>query len=119
MARDASVELTWADGDYTFRLGWGELEMLQEATEHGPWVVLYRLHNKLCGVGEISTVLRLGLIGGGLEPTKATQMVRRYVEDRPPAENLVYAQSVLQVALHGAPEEKLGESDAANPTAIA
>lgn len=119
MSRDASVELTWADGDYAFRLGWGELEKLQEATDSGPWVVLYRLQNKLCNVGEIAHVMRLGLVGGGLEPVKALGLVREYVEKRPPAESLLHATAILQVALHGAPEEKLGESDAANQSVSA
>lgn len=115
MSRDASITLTWADSDYTFRLPWAQLEMLQEATEAGPWVVLERLAYKTCKVGDISHVLRCGLIGGGIEPAKAVTLVREYVEKRPPAENLLHAQAVLTIALHGAPEEEVGEGEAANP----
>jgi len=114
MSRDAKIELTWADGDYTFRLGWGELEALQEACDAGPWVILERLFTKQCLIGDISNVIRQGLIGGGLEPSAATKLVRTYVEKRPPAENLLFATVILQAAVQGASEEPVGEPQAAN-----
>ncbi|WP_374833899.1 gene transfer agent family protein [Paenochrobactrum pullorum] len=116
MTRDAKIELTWADGDYTFRLGWGELEALQEACEAGPWVILERLFTKQCLVGDISNVIRQGLIGGGLEPVAATKLVRTYIEKRPPAENLLFATVILQAAIQGAAEEPVGEPPAASQT---
>lgn len=116
MSRDAKIELTWADGEYTFRLGWGELEALQEACEAGPWVILERLFTRQCLIGDISNVIRQGLIGGGLEPTAATKLVRTYVEKRPPAENLLFATVILQAAIQGAEEEPVGEHLAASQT---
>lgn len=116
MTRDAKIELTWADGDYTFRLGWAEIEALQEACDAGPWVILERLFTKQCLIGDISSVIRQGLIGGGLEPTAATKLVRTYVEKRPPAENLLFATVILQAAIQGAAEEPVGEPPAANQT---
>ncbi|MBO1040407.1 gene transfer agent family protein [Brucella pituitosa] len=116
MMRDASIELTWADGDYTFRLGWGELEALQEACNAGPWVILERLISKQCNVGDISNVIRQGLIGGDMKPTDATKLVQRYVEKRPPAENLLYAIAILQAGIQGVPEEPVGEQGAASQT---
>jgi hypothetical protein len=112
--RDASVTLDWGDGTYLFRLGWGELEKLQEAVDAGPWMTLGRLVRKECKVSEISHTIRLGLIGGGMEPVAALKLTRAYVEERPPAENLAFARDILAVALYGAPEEKLGEGGAAN-----
>lgn len=114
MSRDASIELTWADDDYTFRLGWSELEALQEACDAGPWVILERLHNKQCRSGEIADVIRQGLIGGGLKPPEATKLVQRYVKERVSdlAENLLFAIAILQTALQGAPDEPVGEQEA-------
>lgn len=117
MARDASITLDWADGSYCFRLAWAELEKLQEAVDAGPWVVLDRLASQQCRVGDISHVIRLGLIGGGQEPAKALKLTRQYVEERPPGENLLHAQAILSIALHGAPEESVGEAAAASETA--
>jgi hypothetical protein len=113
--RDGQITLTWADGDYVFRLGWGELELLQEACNAGPYVILDRLIEKTFRIGDISHVLRLGLIGGGMAPTAALTLVRAYVESRVPAENLIFAQAVLSAACVGAPEERLGETDAPSP----
>lgn len=112
--RDARVELDWADGTYAFRLAWGQLAELQERCDAGPYVVLQRLHNGTWRVEDITNVIRLGLIGGGMAPADALKKVRTYVEDRPPLENVLTAQAVLTAGLMGAPEEKLGEADAAD-----
>jgi len=41
-------------------------------------------------------------------------LIRRYVTDRPPLENLTLAQAILSAGLVGAPEEKVGEQEAAS-----
>jgi hypothetical protein len=118
MSRDAQITFPWADGDFTFRLGWGELELLQEACNAGPYVILNRLYDESWRLGDISHTLRIGLMGGGMKPVDALNKVRAYVENRPPMENLVFAQAVLSAGLVGAPEEKLGEDEAANQESV-
>lgn len=110
MTRDASVTLPFADGDKTFRLAWGELIKLQESQDAGPFVIYRRLMSGQWRMGDISNTIRLGLIGGGLEPDKALAFVRDYVECRPPLESLALAQGILGVALQGAVDEAPGES---------
>lgn len=110
MSRDASITLTWADGDYLFRLRYGELMQLQEACDAGPIWILSRLQmpsaeNRGWRVQDVAHILRLGLIGGGMEPLKALRLVREYVEQRPPMESLLQAQAILGAALTGAPDE--------------
>lgn len=107
MSRSASIELDWADGTFTFRLAWGELAKLQEACDAGPYVIHLRLQDGSWRVEDIASIIRLGLIGGGMAPAEALKKVRAYVEDRPPAESLPYAQTILTAGLIGAPEEKL------------
>jgi hypothetical protein len=105
MSRDASITLDWADGVHHFRLAWGELAKLQEACNCGPYVVLNRILDMSWRIEDISNVIRLGLIGGGMAPVEALQKVRSWVEDRPPMENLTTARVILMAALMGAPEE--------------
>lgn len=119
MSRDAKLgPLPWADGEYAFRLAWGQLIELQELCDAGPFVILDRLTRGTWKVGDISHTIRLGLIGGGTEPAQALKLVQRYVESRPPMENVMMARAILGVALQGAPDEKPGEAEgeAANDT---
>jgi hypothetical protein len=109
MARDASITLDWADGTHSFRLAWGELAQLQEVCDAGPYVILQRLGGEAWRIEDISNVIRLGLIGGGMTPADAMKKVRAYVEARPPIENLMTAQAVLGAAVVGAPEEPIGK----------
>lgn len=112
MSRDAALgPMPWADGDYRFRLGWGELIQLQEATDAGPFALLDRLAGKNWRVGDISHTIRLGLIGGGKTPEDALKLVRNYVESRPPAENVMLAYAILAAGVQGAPDEPPGEAE--------
>jgi len=105
VSRDASIILPWVDGDYMFRLGWTELEQLQEACDAGPYVIFGRLSDGSWHMKDISATIRLGLVGGGMELAKALKMVRGNVEGRPPIEHVAFAQGILGAALFGAPEE--------------
>lgn len=105
MSRSGSISLDWADGHHTFRYGWRELQMLQEALDCGPYVVLVRLSDHTWLVQDISHVIRIALIGGGLTPEKALSLVRDYVETRPPIENVWLAKAILTAALIGVPDE--------------
>jgi len=110
--RDARIEQPFADGEYSFRLGWGEIVELQEKVDCGPFALLDRINSGQWLVGDLSETIRLGLIGGGLKPTDAKKLVDRYVTDRPPLENLELARAVLLAGLVGAPDEAPGEDQA-------
>jgi hypothetical protein len=115
MSRDAKITVTWADDDYLFRLGWGELEELQEVCNAGPYALLARLYDESWRIADISETIRLGLIGGGMKPTDALKKVRAYVRDRPPMESLHFAQAILSAGVIGVEDEKPGEPVAPNP----
>ena len=117
MSRSAEIDLDWADGTYRFALRWGELAELQEKTDAGPYVVLHRLHSHQWRVEDISNVIRLGLIGGGMPAADAMKKVRFYVEARPPLESHPFAIAILSAGLLGAPDEPVGEQPAPAPQA--
>jgi len=112
MSRSAAIDLDWADGTYRFALRWGELAELQEKTEAGPYAVLQRIGSGSWRIEDLSNVVRLGLIGGGMTPGDAMKKVRFYVEQRPPMESVALAYAILQAALLGAPDEPMGEAEA-------
>lgn len=114
MSRNGEVTLDWADGEYRFRLGLGGIEELQEKTGRGPYVILQRLISGEWFIAELREPIRLGLIGGGLEPAKATALVKRYFDERPPLENMATAKAIMAAYLMGAPDgEKPGKAGAA------
>ncbi|MGY3607674.1 MULTISPECIES: GTA-gp10 family protein [unclassified Bradyrhizobium] len=113
MSRDASVILSFGDGKYRFRLGWGELANVQESCDAGPFVTLERLKTGACRLQEIADVLLWGLIGGGLAPVDASKLIDMFVKARPPAENRLIAYAVMAAGCHGAPEEQIEKKSAA------
>lgn len=114
MSRDGSITFAWGDGETTFRLGWGEIEKLQEACDCGPYVLLNRLHSGAWRIGDIREVIRWGLIGGGMKTGDAATQIKRYVEGLPPAESLEAAQKIMRAGTFGASDETVGEQDAPN-----
>lgn len=112
--RDSRIDLTWADGDYSFQLKWGQLAELQDRTNVGPYFMLNRLYDGSWKIEDISNVIRLGLIGGGLSPVTALTLTKRYVEERPLLENHPIAVVILKACLVGVDDEPVGESEAAN-----
>lgn len=115
--RSATLTLPWADGDYVFRLAWGQLCTLQEECDAGPYVILGRLTDGTWKMKDISSTIRLGLIGGGMPPVEALQKVRLYVESEPPYSNLALAQAILGAGVVGAADEPIEpkKETAANP----
>jgi hypothetical protein len=111
--------MDWADGEHTFRLAIGQLRELQETVNKsrvkmgapliGPASLYNLLVSREAWMHEVREVMRLGLIGGGMRPVEAVDMVRRYVEERPIAESSVHAALVLGAALFGTPEEDFDE----------
>lgn len=99
MSWDGSVELPFGDNIYRFRLGWGELIKLEESRDAGCLLILDRLHNGQWRAPDIREVLRIGLIGGGLDPLVALGKVRQYVESAPLLTSLMIAQRVMMEAM--------------------
>jgi len=118
MSRSGSVTLDWADGTYPFALTIAQLTELQEKCDAGPWYVQWALQSAMLAssIGSppprdmspayVSEVIRLGLIGGGMEARAALKKVRAYVGPGQLAENMPVAFSVISVALQGVPEDE-------------
>lgn len=114
MSRNASINLAWADGEYTFRFGLGQIEELQELCDAGPFVILQHLIAGTWRTVHIRETLRLGLIGGGMPPAEALKLVKRYHDELPWATYVNEAKLIMHAAVLGAPDgEKPGKRKAA------
>jgi hypothetical protein len=107
MSRSAKVRRFFGDGDHDFALRIGECEELEETFSAGLMPILSRVSE--VRTKEIREVLRLALIGGGMEKEPAARLVERHVEPAYLAECSVLASEVLSAVIAGAPEEPLGE----------
>lgn len=109
----AEVPLNWGDGEYLFRLTVNGLIELEEKCGSPFTEVFRRLMAGAYSINDVRETVRLGLIGGGMEPGKALALVRRYVDARPKAESQKAAQAVLGATLFGFEDAPLGKAEAA------
>lgn len=110
----AIVEADFADGSYKFGLSWAlasEWEKDQNRSLMATFLQAARIH--VATMSDIREIIRLGLIGGGIEPAKALRLVRTYVEERPAVENFPLMISILDAFLNGQPEPAPTVSEAA------
>lgn len=124
MSRSAKVTLEWADGEYDFKLGIGELRELQEKTRReerdgkytyvGPMKLFSMLSSDDWLTDDVRETIRIGLIGGGKTPIEAQRLVRRYVDEVPDwTLNCKIAANVVAAAMLGWEIEPLGKSEGA------
>lgn len=100
----------FGDGEYSFRLGHKEWEELDQL-EIGPLELLDKLRFHRWRFRYPRAVILAGLVGGGLDRSRALRLVKVYVEDRPIADNTALAIKIMVAGLWT--PEKLGEAKAA------
>lgn len=117
MPANGQIELTWGDGDHVFNIAKiGQALELEEKCGAGIGTIITRLRAGTFFINDFRETIRLGLIGGGMEPPKAMQLVRRYVDARPWAESVLPAQAILTVAMVGVPGDDVGKKPIAEQT---
>lgn len=94
-----TIRRRFAGRDRIFRLRLGEIEQLEAACGSGVGGVFVRLATLQHKVADIRETIRLALIGGGLVPSQADQLVEDYVDGAPLVENQQLAVDILE-ALH-------------------
>ena len=118
MSRHAAIETDFGDGKYTFCLGIDEVEELERKRDLSIYTIMRRLRPEVREprLADISEVIRLGLIGGGMAPIDALALTRRYVDQRPIDENRDVALAIVlagMARLHtDLPERPSGEQTA-------
>lgn len=101
MSRHAAIETQFGDGTYSFRLGLDEIEELERKRDLSIFTIMHRLRPEIREprLADITEVIRLGLIGGGMAPVDALALTRRYVDRRPIDENRDVALAIVIAAL--------------------
>lgn len=104
-----AIVLHWPGGQHAFRLALGQIEALQQATDCGPEFILSRINLSQWKVADLSETIRLGLIGGGMEPLQAQTITHNAFERFPLITFKSTAQAVIAAALYGPPDDVVGE----------
>lgn len=127
MSADGSITMFWGDEEYKFRYAIGQFRELQEKVNErrtrigapliGPMALLSTLRANDAWPDDVRDVLRIGLVGAGMQPKDAQAKLIRYFDNRPLLENMLPAFTVLFAGLVGDPAEKIAEDDAKKKTA--
>src|SRR5262245_40371087 len=110
-----TVTIVWRGGEHPFCIARiGELLALEEACRAGVMEVLRRLESETWRINDVRETIRLGLIGGGMDPERAMVAVKLHVDGNPHglAPSVLVAHAILAAAIIGVPEEPLGKTDA-------
>jgi hypothetical protein len=89
------IEMAFGDGDYVFRLPLKQIAELQEKCKAGIGAIFTRVMSGQYYIEDCVETFRLGLIGGGTDPTKARVLMERYFDDLPVQAKWDFAIAIL------------------------
>ncbi|WP_271528310.1 gene transfer agent family protein [Bradyrhizobium sp. CCBAU 25338] len=95
----------FGDGEHTFRLTKREIEELQIKCGSGIGAIANRIAARNFALADINETIRLALIGGGITPKRAYELIVAYVDGRPLIETHELAAKILERTLCGNPDE--------------
>ncbi len=104
------VEAPFGDGVQRFRLTIGGAEELEEKCDAGLVVIARRLASGEWKVRDVRETIRIGLVGGGMDATRALVLIERYASDNLDRLRML-ALSILSPVLFGVPDDPPGKSD--------
>lgn len=108
--------MPWPGGEHAFRLGLSDLETIQQKTDCGPEFLLHKLKIGQWYAGEVYEILRVGLIGGGMDHVSARKLVRNAMDREPLIGFKSPAMEVLAFTLFGPEDDPVGEATPVVPT---
>jgi hypothetical protein len=116
---DGTVALMFGDGEYSFRIAFGQWRELQESINKprleigepvlGPMGLLRAMLDGNAWPHDVREVIRLGLIGAGMKSDRALVLVKRHVERGAYFAHMPTARTILQAAMFGPPEDQVGK----------
>lgn len=92
----------FGDGEKAFAFPTRDLIIeLETKTGHGVGALFRRFRDTSYSFTDVSEIIRLGLIGGGITPEEANRLVSVYVIGRPLAEVFAVADGVITTLFFG------------------
>lgn len=102
--------------EYTFRLAIGELRALEADRRRGVYALSRSFDDGTWHLDDAISVIRIALRGGGMEAQEVSDIVKNWVESKPPMEYFPLAKTILLVGLFGPPDDPVGKkAEAENP----
>ena len=95
------IEMAFGDGDHLFRLKLKQIAELQEKCKAGIGTIYRRVLTGEYFIEDCVETVRLGLIGGGMDSTKARVLMERYFDDIPVESKWMHAQAILASCIVG------------------
>jgi len=109
MLPDTAIELFFGDGKHVCHLSPAMIGELERSTGVGIGALFGRLARQEFHLVEIVETIRLGLVGGGMNPERAAELVETYAKGRPLFETLPTAFSILETLWFGRKPADEGE----------
>ncbi len=115
---NGTVTIAWGDGEHEFNVAKIKCALeLEEKCNAGLAEICSRLYGRSLSeqrwrINDIRETLRIGLIGGGKSPVEALRLVQRYCDDRPLAESVTAALTVVMAAIVGVTGDQPGKPEA-------
>lgn len=98
---ETSVRLFVGDADHDLALTPPMIVELERLTGRGIGGIFRRLAASEFAFAEVVETIRLALVGGGMSPERAAEIVETYVKPRPLAEIFPTALSIMEAAWFG------------------
>lgn len=111
MTANGTVSIIWAGGEHSFCLAkTGLILDLESKCEAGIAVVFTRLGSGTWKLHDVREPIRLGLIGAGMEPKDAMELVRNHVDlnNSGLAPSVLIAYSVIEAVMVGVRDDPVG-----------
>jgi hypothetical protein len=107
MSAPGTRTIIWAGGEDQFCLTIGQILDLEIVCRAGIAIIANRLSGGEWGLSDLRETIRLGLIGGGMDPERAMSKVRNFVDTNPHglAHSVLVAHEIICSALFGAPKD--------------
>lgn len=99
------VTLEWPGGEDKFALTWDQLRALEGLADKGPMALLADVQGGTWRVDDLINILRLGLIGAGIDPVVARKRVIAASELHPVAAFVQPAMLILAAGLMGVSDQ--------------